>query len=496
MTLKHSFVFLSIPYLLTACGGGDSNNSVDTFAATNSYSAAAGTKFTGKRADYTITRNSTGYTVNDNRGNDGTRVLSGSPQVVFSDVTVNFGMLAKAETIDSKNLTTLIELYIAFFNRVPDADGLAYWVDQFKAGATIDQIADTFYNAAVQYSSLTGYSSTMTTAEFVKLIYKNVLGRSGPLAPEESAVVYWSLQLQSGQASKGSLVRAMLSSAHSFKGNSTWGWVADLLDNKVSVGTYFAVDQGLNFNTSEESISKGMAISSAITATDTSAAITLIGQPDPVNLRPTANAGISITANIGGIVTLDGTKSSTTTGNQLKYAWTFASKPVGSLASLTFDTTPQPRFTPDVPGNYVFTLIVNDGSATSTSASITVTGTDITRFLNQPYIARNGMTVTLTAFDVTDTGSYYQYDLTYAQKNNTSNKLDEGTMSMYFSNSERQTQYGFFGTLYPGDSMSRRYTFKGLKSEIPSILEYDHDHFFASNPIKGSVQWKLPLNTN
>ena len=34
---------------------------------------------------------------------------------------------------------------------------------------------------------------------------------------------------------------------------------------------------GLNYNTPEESITKGMAIASAITATDTSAAVTLIG---------------------------------------------------------------------------------------------------------------------------------------------------------------------------------------------------------------------------
>ena len=34
---------------------------------------------------------------------------------------------------------------------------------------------------------------------------------------------------------------------------------------------------GLNYNTPEESITKGVAIASAITATDTSAAVTLIG---------------------------------------------------------------------------------------------------------------------------------------------------------------------------------------------------------------------------
>jgi len=73
------------------------------------------------------------------------------------------------------------------------------------------------------------------------------------------------------------LVTNILDSAHTFKGDKTWGWVADLLDNKIVVAKKFSIDMGLNYNTPEESITKGMAIASAITATDTSAAVTLIG---------------------------------------------------------------------------------------------------------------------------------------------------------------------------------------------------------------------------
>ena len=56
-----------------------------------------------------------------------------------------------------------------------------------------------------------------------------------------------------------------------------WGWVADLLDNKIYVANTFAIDWGLNYNTPEDSIANGMAIAAAITPTDTSAAIDLIG---------------------------------------------------------------------------------------------------------------------------------------------------------------------------------------------------------------------------
>lgn len=53
--------------------------------------------------------------------------------------------------------------------------------------------------------------------------------------------------------------------------------MADLLDNKAAVANTFAVQMGLGFLTPEESISKGMEITAAVTASDISAALTLIG---------------------------------------------------------------------------------------------------------------------------------------------------------------------------------------------------------------------------
>jgi hypothetical protein len=72
-------------------------------------------------------------------------------------------------------------------------------------------------------------------------------------------------------------VSTILSSAHTYKGDATLGWVADLLDNKITVANQFAVDWGLNYNTPSESITQGMAIAAAVTPTSTTAAIALIG---------------------------------------------------------------------------------------------------------------------------------------------------------------------------------------------------------------------------
>jgi len=72
-------------------------------------------------------------------------------------------------------------------------------------------------------------------------------------------------------------------------------------------------------------------------------------------------------------VTLDGSTSSDADKDSLTYQWTLATKPVGSSATLAAATSAKPSFTADVAGTYVATLIVNDGQASSTSSSVTIT---------------------------------------------------------------------------------------------------------------------------
>jgi len=69
----------------------------------------------------------------------------------------------------------------------------------------------------------------------------------------------------------------MLTAAHSYANDATWSWVPQLLDNKIKVASYFSVEQGLNYNTPEASISKGMAIAAAVTSDDIARAKSLIG---------------------------------------------------------------------------------------------------------------------------------------------------------------------------------------------------------------------------
>ncbi len=226
-------------------------------------------------SNYTLTKTGNTYIVTDKSGTHGTDRLTNVEKVQFVDKTVNLTVQAKAAALSHNDLSDIEELYVGFFNRVPDADGLAYWIDQKIAGQSIAQIAESFYAAGVQNSSLTGLSAGMSNADFVNVIYRNVLGRSQ--GADTEGLAYWSGELASGHASHGSLVSSILESAHTYKGNATWGHVADLLDNKITVAKTFAVDWGLNYNTSNDSITHGMEIAAAVTSTGTTAALALVG---------------------------------------------------------------------------------------------------------------------------------------------------------------------------------------------------------------------------
>ena len=268
--------------LLVACGGESStvrNDQGAVFAMSGPPAAAPSATiatFSGPRNNYTITRTTTGFTVKDNVGSGGTVSLTTQTVAKFSDVSINLLIGDKSKTLPTTTLNSIIELYIAFFNRVPDADGLAYWIDQVNAGMTTDSLASNFYNAAINYSTLTGYSSSMSNTDFIKIIYKNVLGRTDV---DQGGLDYWNSELSKG-TSRATLIKTILNAAHGYKGDATYGWVADLLDNKVSVGSFFSIEQGLNYLTPEESITKTMNIVSKITPSSIAAAKSTINMSD------------------------------------------------------------------------------------------------------------------------------------------------------------------------------------------------------------------------
>ena len=93
----------------------------------------------------------------------------------------------------------------------------------------------------------------------------------------------------------------------------------------------------------------------------------------PSNATPVANAGAQQSVLAGAVVTADASASSDADNNPLTYTWAITSKPANSAATLTSATSPKPNFIADIAGDYVLSLVVNDGKVDSSPATMKVT---------------------------------------------------------------------------------------------------------------------------
>ena len=92
-----------------------------------------------------------------------------------------------------------------------------------------------------------------------------------------------------------------------------------------------------------------------------------------------ANAGPDQLVTTGALVTLDGSNSYDSSGNEIIYSWSFISMPTGSSAALSNQTVAKPTFVADLEGIYQISLAVNNDktdevTVRATSSGATATG--------------------------------------------------------------------------------------------------------------------------
>lgn len=98
--------------------------------------------------------------------------------------------------------------------------------------------------------------------------------------------------------------------------------------------------------------------------------------PAPVGDEPPrAHVAKPVDTTLGLVLKLDGRTSQAAQGRSLSYAWVLQSKPFNSKAVLAGADSATPSFLPDVPGEFVVRLVVNDGAKNSEAAYLTVTPT-------------------------------------------------------------------------------------------------------------------------
>jgi hypothetical protein len=139
--------------------------------------------------------------------------------------------------LDSTSMAALTELYIAYFNRAPDAVGLFFWGDQLAQGTNLDRIAEAFFD---QPETRALYGSLNDMSGFVTAVYQNVLGRD----PDSEGMTYWLDVLDSASSvTPATFIQAILAGAKSETGGPG---DAEYLANKVTLGGHFAVTRGMS----------------------------------------------------------------------------------------------------------------------------------------------------------------------------------------------------------------------------------------------------------
>ncbi len=131
-------------------------------------------------------------------------------------------LLTSAEYIDAAHPN--IRLYAAYFNRLPDATGLKYWMDVRRQGYPHDGVSDQF-SLSVEFQNTYGDTSN---AEFIRRVYLNVLNRE----PDAGGYAYWQDLIDRQVITRGQLMVNFSESAE---------YRTKLAPRVQVVGTYIAL---------------------------------------------------------------------------------------------------------------------------------------------------------------------------------------------------------------------------------------------------------------
>lgn len=122
-------------------------------------------------------------------GREGIDTLLNIERVKFSDGSLVLDIPSSA------NNSSLYRFYQASFARTPDEQGFRYWVEQSNKGLNISSISSNFITSD---EFKTKYGTDVSNAQYIELLYKNVLDRS----PDATGAAFWNSQFTNGILTK------------------------------------------------------------------------------------------------------------------------------------------------------------------------------------------------------------------------------------------------------------------------------------------------------
>jgi Ca2+-binding RTX toxin-like protein len=154
--------------------------------------------YTAARGSYNLSRSAGTITVTDRTpARDGMDTLTGIERLNFTDGTLAFDNLRT----DDAGKGYLI--YRAAFDRMPDVEGLGYWIRELERGQDYGAVVAASFIASPEFINL--YGTSLSNTAFVNLVYQNVLDR----AADADGLNYW-LSQAGGVGLNGGYARSNL----------------------------------------------------------------------------------------------------------------------------------------------------------------------------------------------------------------------------------------------------------------------------------------------
>lgn len=150
---------------------------------------------------------------------DGIHPTAASYDVQAKALREEFAARARRVTRERR----IASLYIGFFNRVPEAEGGAYWLGKLNNGESEAFVAQTIYNIAPGYGNV-----GLTGPELIKKYYLNIFNR----LPDAQGLNYWESRRQ--VIGNGAVLVEILNAAENANNSDSL-----ILAQKINVGVTY-----------------------------------------------------------------------------------------------------------------------------------------------------------------------------------------------------------------------------------------------------------------
>ncbi|AIQ96577.1 DUF4214 domain-containing protein [Prochlorococcus sp. MIT 0801] len=172
--------------------------------------------YTGEFSDYKFYNKGNGkYEIKTDSGYDD---ITGYPSLKFSgeastssfrdvsaiaDIKGTFDQVTGLDTDSGR----MFRLYNASFKRLPDADGLKYWIGKYSSGENDERAVAQSFLVSAEFKQR--YGDNVTNAKYVETLYTNVLGRDY----DQEGYNYWLGNLNNGTETRHELLLGFAESA-------------------------------------------------------------------------------------------------------------------------------------------------------------------------------------------------------------------------------------------------------------------------------------------